>query len=800
MARHFLFIICFLLILLESIGAITTNQFPTQNIRGRILDKDTMTPLPGANVVLLSSSPVSGTTTDENGYYELTDIPVGRVSLKFSFIGYHPQIIENISLSSGKELILNIQLEEKVIMGKEVTIVGEQRKDRPANEMAKVSARSFTVEETERYAGSRDDVARMVQNYAGVIGNDDSRNDIVIRGNSPTGLLWRLQGMDIPNPNHFGATGTTGGPVSMLNNSLLTNSDFMTSAFPAEYGNATAGVFDLQMRQGNNRQYEFLGQMGFNGFEAGAEGPFSARGNASFLINYRYSTLSIFDKLGFNFGTSGIPYYQDLSFKADFQSTPLGKISVFGLGGISDIEIWDSREKGDPQTDLYNTTGYDLTNGVDMGLAGMTSSKILNETTYIKTTLGISGHRNRVILDSLSDDRLDKFANYRSSFIEKNINLSSYLNKKINKHHIVKGGVYYKRLAYNYNDSAYNRDLDKLEVITNESGNTSLWQPWAQWLYKINDKLEFTTGFHLSYFGLTEETVLEPRAALTWHLKPGQALSLGYGLHSQTAPLYLYFSEVRNQQGEYIRPNLDLPMTKSRHLVLSYNRRLGEKTRLKLETYYQHLFDVAVDQSHKTSYSMLNEGANFYISFPDYLQATGTGWNYGLEVTLEQFLRNGFYYLFTGSLFESKYKDTSGRVHSTTFNNNFVFNLLAGKEFIINTKDADKRKSINVDIKTTWSGGKRKTPFEVIQRDGEYKQAFNYDRAFGIRLKDYFRTDLSFGYRIDGKKVTQEWGIEISNLFNTQNIFDEDFDIETGEVDYTYQLGFLFVPHYRIIF
>ena len=796
--------ICFLFVILYLFSASSfageNVQVPTQNIRGRVLDEDTMQPLPGANILITSSTPPKGTTTDENGYYEIQDVKVGRVSLEFSFIGYHTRLIKNVTLNSGKELILNIELEEKVIMGKEVTITAPQRKDRPSNEMAKVSARSFTVEETERYAGSRNDVARMVQNYAGVMGNDDSRNDIIIRGNSPTGLLWRLEGMDIPNPNHFGATGTTGGPVSMLNNTLLANSDFMTSAFPAEYGNATAGVFDLKMRPGNNQHYEFLGQVGFNGFEIGSEGPFSPNSNSSFLINYRYSTLSIFDKLGFNFGTSGIPYYQDLSFKFNFPTTPFGNLSVFGLGGISDIEIWDSREKTNDNNDLYRTSGYDLTNGVDMGLVGVSSSKILNETTYIKTTFGISGHKNKVILDSLSSNRIQKFANYRSHFIEKNINFSSYLNKKFNQHHILKGGFYYKRLGYDYQDSAYNSQTDRLDVITHESGHTSLWQPWLQWLIKINNKLEITSGLHLSWFTLTNETVIEPRAAFTWHLSPRQSLSLGYGLHSQTAPLYLYFSQVQNQYGEYVRPNLKLPMTKSRHYVLSYNCRLGAKTRLKLETYYQHLFDVAVDKTETTAYSMLNEGANFYISFPDYLKATGTGWNYGLEVTLERFIHNGFYYLFTGSLFDSKYKDASGRTHSTAFNNNFVFNVLAGKEIVLSPENAGKRKSINVDIKTTWSGGKRKTPFEIIEDNGKYKRLMDYDQTFSLRLKDYFRTDLNLGFQIDGNKITQEWGIGISNLFNTENIFDEDFDSQTGEVDYTYQLGFLFVPHYRIIF
>jgi hypothetical protein len=614
---------------------------PVQTIRGRITDAQTTLPLPGASIELLDTEPPKGTISDNDGYFELKNVPVGRVSLRFGFVGYHSRIMRNVQLQSGKELVLNIELEERLIETNEVTIVAQRDKTKPGNELAKVSARSFTVEETERYAGTRNDVARMAQNYAGVMGNDDSRNDIIIRGNSPTGLLWRLDGLDIPNPNHFGATGTTGGPVSMLNNTLLSNSYFMTGAFPAQYGNATAGVFDLKMRQGNNRTHEFLGQVGFNGFELGAEGPVSEKGNSSFLTNYRYSTLSLFEKLGINFGTSGVPYYQDLSFKVNFPSTPIGKISVFGLGGISDIEIWDSRNDKENREEMYGETGYDLTNGVDMGLIGISSSKIINENTYIKTTAGISGHQNRVLIDSLSDDRTRKFANYRSHFIEKNATITSYINRKINSKHLYRAGVDFKHLWYAYNDSSYNKRIDGLEVITDETGNTTLWQPWFQWHYRLTDKIELTAGLHFSHFGLTEETSIEPRAAFSWEFKTSQTLSLGYGLHSQTPPLYIYFSRVRNDQGQYITPNTNLAMTKSRHLVFGYDRLIGEKTRLKLETYYQHLFDVAVDKTRNTSYSILNEGANFYISIPDYLESSGTGWNYGIELTLERFLHIG---------------------------------------------------------------------------------------------------------------------------------------------------------------
>jgi len=259
----------------------------TQTIRGTVIDKSSQSPLIGASIILMNSDPLIGTITDIDGKFRLENIPVGRQGITISYLGYNTIALPGLNLTSGKELVLTIELEENITSLSKVVITAEQRKDIAINEMATVSARSFTVEETERYAGSLGDPSRMVSNFAGVSMTNDSRNDIIIRGNSPSGLLWRLDGIEIPNPNHFGAFGTTGGPVSMLNNNLLTNSDFITSAFPAEYGNAMSGVFDLKMRHGNNEKREYVGQIGFNGFELGAEGPFKKGSRASYLANYR---------------------------------------------------------------------------------------------------------------------------------------------------------------------------------------------------------------------------------------------------------------------------------------------------------------------------------------------------------------------------------------------------------------------------------------------------------------------------------------------------------------------------------
>ncbi|MGK0279794.1 MAG: hypothetical protein ACI9RU_002574, partial [Litorivivens sp.] len=302
-------------------------------IRGTVIDQQSQFPLPGVTIILLEFQPLTGTTTEIDGSFRLENIPVGRHAIQVSYIGYESQVLTNLLVSSGKELEVNINLIEAIVQLGGAEIVAEDKKHEALNEMSSVSARSISIEEAQRYSGSMLDPARMAQNYAGVSNASDDRNDIIIRGNSPTGVLWRMEGIDIPSPNHFGTLGTTGGPVSMLNINNLANSDFMTSAFAPEYGNALAGVFDLRLRNGNKDKFEFMGQIGFNGFELGAEGPLGLGKRSSFLINYRYSTLGVFQAMGIDFGTgSAVPEYQDLTFKLDIPTNKLGRFAVFGVG------------------------------------------------------------------------------------------------------------------------------------------------------------------------------------------------------------------------------------------------------------------------------------------------------------------------------------------------------------------------------------------------------------------------------------------------------------------------------------
>jgi len=310
-----------------------------QTVRGRVVDQATQMPIIGATVVLKDSDPIIGSVTNLNGEFRIEKIRVGRRSFVVSFIGYEPKVMDNLLIGTGKEILLDIEIVESVIQMKELVINANQTRPAPINKLAVVSARSFTTEETKRYAVSLGDPGRLASAYAGVSGGDDTTNELVIRGNSPRGLLWMLEGIEIPSPSHFASEGSASGGISMLSTNVMSRSDFFTGAFPSQYGNALSGVFDINLRRGNNEKREHTLQAGLLGLDLATEGPFTRGKQSSYLVNYRYSTLAILDGIGLQLLEENEEnIFQDLSFKINLPTEKLGRFSVFGLGGLSKEE------------------------------------------------------------------------------------------------------------------------------------------------------------------------------------------------------------------------------------------------------------------------------------------------------------------------------------------------------------------------------------------------------------------------------------------------------------------------------
>lgn len=794
----------------------------TQTIRGTVIDQESKTPIIGAAVVVLGSDPLIGSTTDIDGKFKLPNVKIGRIDLQVTYLGYAPRTLNGIELNSGKELVLNIEMVEMVVKQEEVVVKAERRKEEVMNTMATVSARVFSTDEATRYAGTRNDVSRMATNFAGVRGANDATNDIVIRGNSPTGLLWRLEDVDIPNPNHFGNLGSTGGPVSMLNANVLNNSDFLTGAFPSDYGNGISGVFDLKMRAGNNERHEFLGQIGFNGVELGAEGPFSKKSGASYLFNFRYSTLALFKLGGVDFGTGdAVPNYSDMSFKVRVPTQKAGIFELFGMGGISSIDFVASQNK-DGGTNFYSQGGIDIYDRTKTGVVGFSHTYLFKNASFLKTTVAMSTQLNQDVIDSV-DVSKNPFDWYRQNFQDHRVQGHMFYKQKINAKHNYKVGwrttVFYSILK----DSAFIPAWERFETMTDFEGVTALLQPYATWQWRWNDAFTMNTGLHFQYLTLNNAYAIEPRWGLQWQVNPRHRLSLAYGLHSQMMALDKYFLVVEDSLGNEERPNRNLDFVKSHHVVLGYDWGLPFDMRFKAEAYFQYIYDAGIDVE-SSSYSTVNVGS-FSTTGPERLRNGGTGTNYGLELTFEKFLSHGYYWLLTASFYDSKYTASDGVLRNTVFNGNYVVNVLGGYELRLNrkvpreripkpnlndkqlarwNKKEDRRKStshsLKFDVKFTVAGGSRYTPLDLDASAATKRAVYNDADAFANQFEPYYRLDLGLTYRVSRKRMSQEFSASCQNVTDKKNPLYATYNPDQNRLENIYQLGIYPLLQYRILF
>jgi hypothetical protein len=805
----------------------------TQTIRGKVLEKETQQSIPGANVIVVTDTTdgLKGAATDIDGNFRISNVKIGKQTVKITYVGYADVFID-VTVSSAKEVILTIEMEESAgVELAQVEIVAEKRGE-VANDLSVVSARTFDVAETERYAGSRGDPARMASNFAGVQGADDSRNDIVVRGNSPLGVLYRLEGFDIPNPNHFSVAGSTGGPVSILNNKILGNSDFFTSAFPAEYGNSTAAVFDLKLRPGNNEKHEFSGQFGFLGTELAAEGPINKEKHSSYLAVYRYSTLSLFKMMGISLGTDAVPQYQDAAFKILLPTkNNKGVFSLFAMGGTSKIDIMIS-EQTEPAADFYGDDDRDQHFQTRMAVGGITYTNGIGKEkkTFMRSGIAMMHDRQAsqhdyvirrldtlqniwIVNDGKPYDTLIQLQRYKFR-TNRQVAYVNF-NTKLNSKHVLKYGTSFQFMHFSMLDSVELNPTDstpdfRVRWNSNESG--FLAQAFVQWKYKPDQRWMITAGLYNQFFSLSNSiSVAEPRVGVKYMIDERQSLNLGAGLHSMTQPYYVYFylqpkydstgvvvGTETDVNGNPVTHNKGMDFTKSIHSVLSYDVALKSNMRLKAEVYYQYLFNIPVEVD-SSAFSLTNMGSGFARFFPNTLENKGEGKNMGIELTVEKFFDKSFYFLFTASAFDAKYKGSNGIWNNTDYNTKYAANALVGKEWKVKDKS-----SFSVGGKFTVAGGKWRGEIDTLASSNQRELVWRDENYNTIRMNPYMRLDLKVNYKINAKKVTHEFALDLVNVLNTKNILGLSYTVDaaTGNPGFAenYQLGFLPLFYYRIDF
>jgi len=778
-----------------------------QSIRGTVIDEDTKVPLIGAHVTVLNSTSNQGIVTDHQGKFKLSNLLLGRLSIKISYIGYKEKYINDIVLNSAKEVLLDVGLEESAFTAENIVITAVQNHVDPFNDMSIVSSRSITTEQTSRYAGAFNDPSRVTSSFAGVTNTQDGGNDIIVRGNSPKYIQWRLEGIPISNPNHFADQNAVSGMLSALNINLLSTSDFHTGAFSADFGNALSGVYDVRMRKGNYEKFEGNASIGLLGIDLTLEGPISKNSSSSYLVNYRYSTIGLVSDLGL-VDFDALLNYQDASFKIWMPTQKMGSFTLFGIAGKSAFHFKDV----DPSiwvTPSDNFMREDITEDYDKGShllnIGIVHSIPTSKHAYLKTSLLYS---NEGIMDEIFEnmssptEEINRQLNFNTDLDKSVFRLNSIYNHKVNSRCKVRLGANYNLFKYKVDQSRLSQENERIPTLNFEESIPQL-GTFLNIKYEISEPVTIMTGMHSNNVLYNNKYTIEPRIALKYQLTHKSRISVAYGNHSTMESIPNYFTTIQNEDGSFKTPNTELDLLRAHHYLLGYTRKLSTSLQVKIEGYYQNLYNIPVANNQSSTYSTINEGLEFqYVD----LVNKGTGKNYGVELTLERRLTNGFYYLLNGTFYRSKYTALDKVERNTQYDGRFLSNLLIGKEF--EGLGKNKNSVFSINARAFCGGAKSTTPLlrvsgseNELAVDPSIGLYYDERNSYSQRLDNTYSLVLNLAYTWNKTSTTHEINLSFDNITNSQARLSEYYDAsEPNGIGYQKQVGFFPNLMYRLYF
>ncbi len=736
-----------------------------QTIRGRVSDATTQKPIPQATISLSGEN--FTTLSDTDGNYIIKETKPGRYELTVSSIGFTPKKITELLVQSGKELIVNVELSPATTELQEAVVTAAS----PNLSGALTSLNTITTEQVMRYPATFMDPARLAQSFAGVANTNDQANGLSVRGNNPNTLQWRLEGIEIVNPNHTSNAGTfgdlptaAGGGVNILSAQLLGNMNFLTGAFPAEYGNVLGGVMDMRLRKGNDTKREYTAQIGLIGIDLSAEGPFSEKSKASYLVNYRYSFTGLLGLGGIDFGGEAIAF-QDLSFNVSIPTKKIGDFTIFGMGGNSS-NVFTSPE--DPAEWEEEKSQFNIDFQSKMGAAGVTYEKRFGNVLW----------RNVVAISATESERTQELAlaqdasSLRYNFSSKRlISLASTLQQPIGTRNSIKYGMY----------ATFQKDgLSIAELLSRVfSDESTLLQPFANLTLRPTSRLTANLGVHYLYYSMSNSHSVEPRISASFALTERQSIAAGYGLHSQQQSPLLY-----------ITSRLDL--NKAHHFILNHTFTTRKNSFFKTELFYQRLSDIPNIPINNSPIFPNSAGINLIdvVPFVQYVNS-GSGTNYGVELSYQKYLTNGFFMLGNATLYNSTF-EIANQTFNTRFNGNYITNLTIGKEW-----QRTKGRILGLNGRVVYMGGFRDTPIDLQASRSFKTTVYEANVPFTAQQTNYFRPDIRIYWRKSRAKYSRMLSIDIQNVANYENEAYRYYDSFLDEIVVKKQLGLIPMINYR---
>ena len=539
-------------------------------------------------------------------------------------------------------------------------------------------------------------------------------------------------------------------------------------------------MFDSKFRIGNHEKREYSLSLGVLGLDATLEGPFSKNYNGSYLVNFRYSSLDLLDQTGIiDFG--GVPKYYDGSFKFNLPTNFAGNFVAFGLFGRSSIRQEFGEGEDEENEIITDKTFFNA----GMSVFGLKHFYSLNERTYIKSYVSISNAFNGTDEKNLDSATQVFRQNYADNINENHMRVSTSYNTKLNARHTLNAGVIYTQSFFDMKAvETYSSGVS--ETFIDDNGNGGIIQGYTSWKYRAKENVTLVSGLHYTELLFSKKKSLEPRASLRWNLNKRQYLTFGTGLHSRTENSSVYFANTSDDISKVESANKNIELTKSAHFVVGFGHQINENISLKSELYYQHLYDVPVSADASNRFSLINTTGGYPT---DPIVSEGTGRNYGIELTVERSFEKNYYYIITGSLYESKFTPLDGVEYNSRFNANYAGNVLFGKEFKL--RSAKNNKTLALNLKATLIGGNRYTPIDLESSISAGETVLHMDQYNEGKLDNIFIMNMALIYRVNKKKVTHEFKLDIQNITNNQAVVGYYFDEDDQRIESFEQLSIL---------
>lgn len=758
-----------------------------QSIQGRVVDKETQEPLSGVLIYVEDTNPITSVFSDADGFFWLSNVPLGRQTIKAESQNYATFYTDNLMVRPSKQIYLSIEL-RKAFKVSQSGWANDVRENLAINSSSVASTRSFSDEETNRYPGSIDDVGRMTLAFPGVQSVKDSENDVIVRGNYSNRSAWRLEGIDVPNLNQFARIGNGSGGISILNAALLGSSDFVSGTHATEYGNVQAGLFDLNFKEANLYDREYSIWVDLFSIGASTNGPIK-KGQSSYLVNYRYSTLGVLGALGLPLVRENAAFsFQDLSFNLKFHSVDRRhSTSIFGVGAKGD-GIWTIKEDTADWRTLLDYTNVDYHTG--LGLVGLTHYFKINSQSYLK--FGASGSVT-LYIDNQENGLMKNQRTLTNEYTHFRYNLTADYYNKLTDFVQLKAGIKGMGIIYDLNYQEYDYAKEKLNVLLDDKGySTFLIQSYIQSTFNIGDRMKINTGVHSMFFTLNNTYTIEPRFSIQYQLAKSSKIYGAYGLYGKTLPIGTYLLNLTDENGIEDKHNLDLPIPQAHQATVGFRQVIGENFLIQTEFYYQRTFGAPISTDSNRNYWLYNYRDHYGSTV---MTPNSIGENYGVELTMEKAFRKGYFILGSASLFRSQYITPEGERRSTSTDNLYLVSLSGAKEFYFK-----KGLTFQLGLKAMLRGGKRYVPVDLDASILADHLVLDHNQGFTGRTKPYFRLDTRIAIRKDMPTWSFLFEIALQNTTLYKNLLQYEYNRIDKTINERWDTGILPVARFQVDF